>query len=337
VLFVEFLDQEPGADQIQWFNSVVGTFWRIEDSALLVGPAWRSAAGLDAQEVEAAGRSANAVITLAAHYRSEPWPLVDKVRPRILWEQDPGYTHLWAVGQDPADVFGTHDFYFTVGGAIGTSSCRLPLHGIDWIPAYNPVVLDIWDSHTRPGPHLGTVAGWRDYGWLEFEGSLYGPKAEEFRKFLPLPGMIGEELQIVTDLDPEDPERLELEEHGWMVLPTSRVAGPAQFQRYVLGSAGEFACAKGGYVGTRCGWFSDRSSRYLAAGRPVVLQATGFEDLLPTGEGLFAVADVEEAAAAITAIRRNPDRHSSAARALAEKHFDSDKILGGVLDQAGIA
>jgi hypothetical protein len=336
VLFVEFLDQAPQEDQLRWFNSVIGSFWQPENSALLVGPEWHSVAGVEAEEVTAAGRGADAVITLSAHYRKEPWPLIDRVRPRILWEQDPGYTHLWAVGGDPAEVFGQHDVYFTVGASIGTSDCRLPLHGIDWIPAYNPVVLDMWDASTPPGPLFGTVAGWRDYGWLEFEGSLYGPKSEEFRKFLPLPSLIGQPLQIVTDLDPDDPERLDLEDQGWIVLPSSRVDGPAQFQRYVMDSAGEFSCAKGGYVGTHSGWFSQRSTDYLAAGRPVISQATGFEEFLPTGEGLFAIKDLEEAVAAITAVRREPERHALAARALAEKYFDSDKVLSWVLDRAGV-
>jgi hypothetical protein len=336
VLFVEFLSDPPDARQLTWFNSVIGSYWRIEDSALLVGPGWHSMAGADADQVAAAGQCADAVITLSAHYTKEPWPLIDQVRPRILWEQDPGYTHLWAVGGDPVDVFGEHDFYFTVGGSIGSPGCHVPLHGIDWMPAYNPVVLDMWRPVTPPGERLGTVAGWRDYGWLEFEGSLYGPKAEEFRKFLPLPALIGEPLEIVTDLDPDDPERHELEEHGWLVLPSSRVQGPAEFQRYVRGSAGEFSCAKGGYVGTRGGWFSQRSSDYLAAGRPVIAQATGFEDLLPTGAGLFAVRDVDEAAAAIGTVRRDPVRHASAALELAKEYFDSDKVLRSVLERSGV-
>jgi hypothetical protein len=336
VLFVEFLDAAPDPEQLAWFHSAIGVHWRMEDSALLVGPDWHSVAGVDVDGVTDAGRGADAVITLSAHYTKEPWPLIGQVRPRILWEQDPGYTHLWAMGGDPADVFGEHDVYFTVGASIGSPRCGLPLHGIDWLPAYNPVVLDLWTPVTRAGAHLGTVAGWRDYGWLEFEGSLYGPKAEEFKQFLALPALVGEPLEIVTDLEPDDPERHQLQDHGWLVLPGSRVGGPTQFQEYVRRSAGEFSCAKGGYVGTRGGWFSQRSSDYLAAGRPVITQATGFEDVLPTGEGLFAVRDVDEAAAAIRAVRLDPDRHASAARALAETYFDSDKVLTSVLQRAGV-
>jgi hypothetical protein len=105
----------------------------------------------------------------------------------------------------------------------------------------------------------------------------------------------------------------------------------------VTGSAGEFSCVKGGYAGTHCGWFSDRSACYLAAGRPVVLQATGFEELLPTGRGLFAISTPEEAAEAIRAIRRDYQVHAAAARELARGQFDSDRILGCLIREASVA
>jgi hypothetical protein len=108
------------------------------------------------------------------------------------------------------------------------------------------------------------------------------------------------------------------------------------YRDLLAGSAAEFSCAKGGYVGTRCGWFSDRSECFLAAGRPVVLQSTGFEDLLPAGKGLFAAKTVEEAAEAIRAIRADYPAHSAAARSIAREHFDSDKILSQMLAEAGV-
>src|SRR5262249_2171810 len=111
---------------------------------------------------------------------------------------------------------------------------------------------------------------------------------------------------------------------------------PTLYRSYVAGSLGEFSCAKGGYVGTRCGWFSDRSACYLAAGRPVILQATGFEDLLPTGKGLFAVRTVEGGAEAVRAIRRDYELHAAAARRIAQEHFDCDRIARRLLADAGL-
>src|SRR5262249_37768651 len=150
-----------------------------------------------------------------------------------------------------------------------------------------------------------------------FDGQMLGPKAEEFRKFLTLPGQAGEPLEIALNIDPNDPDLALLREHGWHIENPKVVASPALYKDYVESSLGEFSCAKGGYVGTRCGWFSDRSACYLAAGRPVVLQSTGFEDVLPTGRGLFAVPTAAEAAEAVRAIRRDFALHCRAARALA--------------------
>jgi hypothetical protein len=281
--------------------------------------------------------AADAVITLAAHYRRAPWPRLERVRPRILIEQDPGYTHLWAVGGDFRDVFGEHDVYFTVGAGVGTAQCRLPTFGIEWHAYMNPVLLDLWPrSDVGTGSWFGTVAGLRDYGWLEFEGATLGPKIEELRAFSALPSRVGERIELVSDLDPDDPDRRALEADGWAFRSPDDVAEPETFRAFVLSAAGEFSVAKGGYVGTRCGWFSDRSACFLAAGRPVILQATGFEDHLPVGCGLFAVRDVDEAAAAVRTIRAEPARHSAAARRIACEYFDSDVVLSRMLATARV-
>src|SRR5262249_37298667 len=143
-------------------------------------------------------------------------------------------------------------------------------------------------------------------------------------------------LEIALNIDREDPDLATLTEHGWKVETPEVVSDPESYRDYVAGSLGEFSCAKGGYVGTRGGWFSDRSGCFLAAGGPVVLQSTGFEDLLPTGRGLFAVSTVEEAAEALRAIRRDYDLHSGAARSIAAEYFDSDQLVGRLLKEAGL-
>ena len=165
---------------------------------------------------------------------------------------------------------------------MGSERCFLPTCGIDWQPIWNPVVLDWW-TPSRPveRDRFTTVADWRGYGYIEFEGRVLGPKSEEFRKFIALPNLVGEALEIVLNIDPEDPDITYLQDNGWKLEKPTLIHTPEMYRDYVSGSLGEFSCAKGGYAGTRCGWFSDRSACYLAAGRPVVLQSTGFEDLLP--------------------------------------------------------
>jgi hypothetical protein len=340
VLFVEFLKSDPGEERAavaDYFAATVEAWWHPGQAALLVEGTGESLYGLNSADVARVAREADGLLTLAAHYRREPYPLVGHIRPRILLETDPGYTHLWAAGGDAADIFGEHDLYFTVGGNIGTPRCKLPTVGLRWRPIWNPVVLDWWS----PGGPLTrdrftTVADWRSYGYLEFEGQVLGPKAEEFRKFLDLPALAGESLEIALAIDPEDPDLADLRRHGWVIENPQVAATPALYRDYVAGSAGEFSCVKGGYAGTHGGWFSDRSACYLAAGRPVVLQATGFEHLLPTGQGLFAVTTAEEAGEVIRAIRRDYALHSSAARSLAEEHFDSDRIVRRLLAEAGL-
>ncbi len=333
VLFLEFLPDASSPD-------VAAAFTRLIDArpaALLDAETGESFAGLDRAAVAAFAAGAEAVISLAAHYRRAPWPLLEAVRPRILIEQDPGYTHIWAVGGDPAEIFGEHDFYFTVGANVGTSRSPIPGCGLDWRALWPPVILDWW----TPGAAISrdrftTVGAWRDYGYLELDGQVMGPKVEEFEKFIDLPAAAGETLELTLAIDPDDPDRERLREHGWRLEEPPLVATPETFREYVTGSRAEFSCAKGGYVGTRSGWFSDRSACYLAAGRPVVLQSTGFEDVMPVGEGVFAVRDVEEAAAAMAEIRGDYARHARASRELAREFFDAERLLASMLEQSGL-
>ncbi|MGI8622209.1 MAG: hypothetical protein ACR2NB_01685 [Solirubrobacteraceae bacterium] len=337
VLFLEYLDAPPSPAARASFAGLVADWWDPRRAALLDAATGDGLAGLPAGEVAAFAGRADGLVSLAAHYRREPWPWLAQIRPRILVEQDPGYTHLWALDDDPHDVFGVHDVHFTVGLNVGTPRCALPTAGIDWRPLAPPVVLDWWaDAAPLTRDRLTTVGAWRDYGHLEFEDRVLGPKVDEWEAFLDLPHLAGEPLELALAIDAEDPDRARLEAHGWRLEDPAVVATPQTYRDYVAGSLGEFSCAKGGYVGTRSGWFSDRSACYLAAGRPVVLQSTGFEATLPTGAGLFAVRDAEEAAAALAQIRAEPARHRRAAAGLARDHFDAERLMGRMLEQSGV-
>jgi hypothetical protein len=199
------------------------------------------------------------------------------------------------------------------------------------------VVLDFW-RHNTPivRDHFTTIADWWGQKYLEFEGKVLGPKREEFLKFLDLPQRSGEIITLALDIPPMDTDIERLESHGWRLESPALVVSPEGYTDWIMGSLGEFSCAKGVYVGTHCGWFSDRSACYLAAGRPVVVQDTGFADVLPTGEGLFAVRTPEEAAEAFHAIRLDYPRHSQAARRIAEEYFDSALVLARLLAEVGI-
>src|SRR5207247_7816556 len=186
-------------------------------------------------------------------------------------------------------VLGDHDLYYTVGANVGTSRSRIPTLGIEWRPIWNPVLADWWDP-TAPRRHdrFTTITGLWAGKYQYFEGTLWGPKAEQLTRFLELPSLVGEPIEIAIESGSGDDIVHELERHGWVVRSADAVAATADAYRdYVVGSAGEFCIAKGLYVGTRSAWFSDRSACFLAAGRPVVVQHTGIADLLPTRERLL--------------------------------------------------
>jgi hypothetical protein len=125
-----------------------------------------------------------------------------------------------------------------------------------------------------------------------------------------------------------------LERHGWDLLDPAAVAGtPDDYRAFVRGSRAELGIAKSGYVTSHCGWFSDRSACYLASGRPVVAQETGFGEVLPCGEGLLSYSTTDGAREAIERVRLDYATHARAARALAEESFDSAKVLPALLDR----
>jgi hypothetical protein len=339
VLFVEFLEEPPEQEALDYFNGVIDGWWSRDRAALLVEPGLRCVSGLGADGVRAFAARADALVTLSAHYRSDAWPLIGDVRPRILIDADPGYTHLWAAAEDdPADIYGEHDVHFTIGLKIGSADCAVPTLGLEWHPAPPPVVLDWWplrDGAERD--RFTTIAVWRDYGgYLEFGEQILGPKFEEFHHFMSLPSRAGEPLELALVIDENDDDLPLLKGSGWLLENPAIVSTPERFIEYISSSAGEFTCANGGYVGTRCGWFPQRSASYLAAGRPVVLQATGFEDVLPTGRGLFAVSTVDQAAEAIRAIRADYASHRAAARAIAQEHLEAGLVLSRLLAQAEV-
>jgi hypothetical protein len=339
VLFLEFLEEAPPAEAVAWLDDALAGRWDPARVAILDAATGESFAGASGREVAAFADGAEAVLSLAATYRAEPWPLIGDIRPRVLIEQDPAYTHLWAAPEpDPTVIFGAHDVHFTVGLNVGTPRSAIPTCGLEWHPVQHPIISDWWAPPAALArDRFTTIAAWRDYGYLEFEDRILGPKVDEFQHFLDLPERAGEPLELTLAIDDEDPDRKLLLGHGWLLEPPALVGTTERYRDYVAGSLGEFSCAKGGYVGTHSGWFSDRSACYLAAGRPVVLQATGFEDVLPTGAGLFAVADADEAAAAMQEIRGDYRRHSQAARELARELFDAEKVLGEILEHAGVA
>jgi hypothetical protein len=228
----------------------------------------------------------------------------------------------------------------TVGLAIGSPECGVPLCGREWITTLQPVVLCHWEaSSAATSPALTTIGNWRGYGSVQFNGEVYGQKAHSFREFIDLPMKTRQPLVLAMAIHPGESADLEaLRAHGWQLVDPGTVAGtPTLYRHFVAESKGEIGIAKSGYVKSRCGWFSDRSACYLAAGRPVIAQDTGFSKYLPTGRGLLPFTSELEAAQCIDRLNEDYDGHSQAARQLAEEFFASDKVLTRLLQHVGLA
>ncbi len=255
----------------------------------------------------------------------------------VLMDGDPGYCQmqmeqLLAEGKPVPD----YDHYYTVGRNLGTASSTSPTAGQPWRPLFHPVVVDLFrDSGPANNGAFTTVMNWHAHRTLEYQGRVYGQKDMEFGKFMTLPRLTNIPLEIAVH--GKDVPVQELLDHGWLIRDAHQVTSSFDsYGDYIATSCGEFGVCKNVFVATQCGWFSDRSAAYLASGRPVVLQETGFSNHLPCGEGLFAVRNAEEAAAAIEAIAGNYARHSHAARSLAREYLDASVVLGRFLTELGI-
>jgi hypothetical protein len=319
------------------FGHIVDRWWDRRLAAA-IGPTGESVFGASVDQIEAFARDAAGIVTLGCQFSADPDPWLAGVRPRVLIDTDPGFSQLWAMEASTDEVLGRHDLYFTLGANIGTERSPLPTLGIDWRPIWNPVVAEWWKPGApRTRDRFTTIAGLWLNAYQTFEGVMWGPKAEELRRFLGLPALAGEPIEIALESGSGDEVVSELVNNGWRLESADAVAStPDSYMAYVSASAGEFSCVKGLYVGSKAGSFSDRSACYLAAGRPAVIQDTGIQGVLPTGAGLFAVATVEEAADAIRRIRMDYERQSAIARQIALDHFDARRVLPPLLDAMGV-
>jgi len=277
------------------------------------------------------------LLNVGGHLTIEP--LKHSARVRIFIDDDPGYTQLWHARGLLGNRLDGHDFHFTFGENIGRPECSLPTGGVDWRALRPPVFLDEWPVIDGSRERFTTVASWRGaYGRVEADGHLFGQKAHEFRRFVEIPERTAHKFEIALDIDPSDAADSNLlRNHGWgLVDPRAVAASPDDFRAYVQGSAAEFSVAQGIYVETACGWFSDRTTRYLASGKPALVQDTGFARNLPTGKGLIAFRTLADVVAGAEAIARDYETHAAAARAIAQEYFDSDKVLGHLLEVVGL-
>jgi hypothetical protein len=275
------------------------------------------------------------LVNLSGHLRDVE--LLRRPRVRAFVDLDPGYTQIWHAHGHDVGLHG-HDHYFSVGMNVGTPACSLPDGGLRWRPIRQPVLLDDWPVRDGDFTTFTTVGSWRGaFGPVEWEGRSYGPKAHQFRRYAALPETVGLPFEAVLAIDSADAaDRRLLESGGWRLRDPGEVSTTAAFAHYVAASGAEFSPAQDVYVSTSSGWFSDRTVRYLASGRPAVVQDTGLGTSLPLGEGLLTFRNVREASACARDVVARYETHREAARTISQQFFSPEAALAPLLDATGV-
>lgn len=241
--------------------------------------------------------------------------------------------------QEYIDELDAYDFLFSYGENLGNNDCLAPIVRYDWLPTRPPVCVELWQSNppALAEASLTSVANWKHKGkdvtWQE--ETWHWSKHIEFLKFhdLPLTAALPMELAVGAI---DDLERARLHQSGWNTIASIALEDPLAYRSYIQNSLGEFTVAKEQYVKPRSGWFSDRSVCYLAAGRPVITQDTGFNKFIPTGEGLFSYQTKDEALEAIQVIAGNYPYHSRKALEIAHEYFSDERVIGSMLSKVGL-
>jgi hypothetical protein len=320
-----------------YFHEVAARFGLTARAALLRQDT-RETVGLSYVDLVEAARSSDLLINISGMLTDAG--LFEVIPRRVYLDLDPAFNQLWQAVEGIDMRFDGHTHFVTVGCLIGTPACDIPTCGRTWLPTLQPIVLSEWPmTPGDPSAAWTTVGNWRGYSSIESRGVLYGQKVHSFRRFMALPGRTSARFRPALAIHPAELKDLDaLSAHAWELADPAVVAGtPDTYREFIQRSKGELGIAKSGYVESRCGWFSDRSVCYLASGRPVVAQDTGFGQHLPTGEGLFAFSTVGEAVDAIESASADYHRHCRRAREIAEAHFSAEAVLGSLLERVGAA
>lgn len=336
VVLVEPVCEEPdflrsGSATVSYFRSLA----LLEGQAAILYVNSTKTIGVSFDDLMAFAREADVLINVSGMLRDER--LLEPIPIRAFLDLDPGFNQVWHLtGEDMA--FDRHTHFVTVGQLVGHPMCTVPTCGHRWIATPPPVALGSWPLVPSHQEDLFTTVGhWRSYGSIEYEGIHYGQRAHSLRDLIELPQRVEERFELALGIHPEETHDLELlRRNGWELIDPVTVAGtPDRYASYIRGSKAELGIAKSGYVASRSGWFSDRSACYLASGRPVVAQETGFSNVLPVGEGLLSFSTLDEAISAVEEVRRHPKRHWRGAREIAEDLLDARRVLERLLLELG--
>ena len=298
-------------------------------------------AGLPLAKIRELYRDADAILNICGTQELNDDLLVSD---SILYvESDPGVEQIKIDKgeRSTADYLSRHHALFTFGENVGTKTFPVPTHGFKWLPTRQPVVTDLWRTNRPPSRAaiFTSVANWstsglKDIIWRD-EKYLWS-KSREFLRFISAPKKSGETFELATNIE-DVKTRTKFLRNGWRLrCPLQLSVDYWLYRGYIRRSKGEFTVAKDQYVRLNTGWFSDRSACYLAAGRPVIIQETGFTKIYGGEAGLLSFRSLGEIADAVKTINADYPKHSRAARSLAREFFEAKKVLKSILDHAGI-
>jgi len=266
-------------------------------------------------------------------------PYHEDIRCRVYIETDPVRPQL-AIAKGHQGVIEDYKHchhIFTYGENIGHEDCLVPIEMFHWKTTRPPVIMDWWNStHAAPKSRkFTTIANWdtKDKG-IQWNGEIYYWQ-KDYTRFIDLPSKSKIPLELALSEIPKQSLR-RIKENGWLHRPAWELSDFDQYHDYICDSLGEFTVSKDQVVRLRSGWFSDRSVCYLAAGRPVITEETGFSKFIPTGEGLFNFSKEDEILEAIQAINSNYEKQSQRARDIAEEYFKAETVIEKILDSVGL-
>jgi glycosyltransferase involved in cell wall biosynthesis len=298
-------------------------------------------AGLPLKKIRELYRDADAILNICGTQEFNEDLLVSG---RILYiESDPGVEQIKIDKgvRSTIDYLQRHRALFTFGENVGTKSFPVPTHGFKWLPTRQPVVTDLWKTHRPPlrTAVFTSVANWSTSGLkdITWRGDKYlWSKSREFLRFVSAPKRSGETFELATNIE-EARIRAKFVRNGWRLhCPLQLSVDYELYRDYIRRSRGEFTVAKDQYVRLNTGWFSDRTACYLAAGRPVIIQETGFTRNYGRNAGLLSFRSLDEIVEAVKTINADYAKHSRAARALAREFFEAENVIKSILDRAGI-
>jgi len=271
-------------------------------------------------------KSADLLLNVSGVNPLRSWSL--DIPQRVMIDTDPVFTQIAHLSNLAAlKRAKQHTGFLSFAQNIGSKNCLVPNDGLPWKPTRQPVVLNHWPVTSAPSEGAyTTVMQWDSYEDAEYGGVHYGMKSDSFEPVMGLPLKTNSTLEIA--LGSQTAPRDQLVANGWLLRdPLAITLDPWIYQKYIQGSKGEFSVAKQGYVISNSGWFSERSAVYLASGRPVIVQDTGFSDWMKVGEGVWAFGDVNEALSGLDEINGNYGFHCEKAQGIAEEYFEFRKVL----------